>query len=363
MSSAPHRVDQLLPAAHQGDATGDAAIHLATALRSAGYEAGLYALTVDAPLRGTIRNFKEFRPPGPRDLTLLHFALPSPLTTALLGYEGKRAIVYHNLTPPELLAPTCPDVARLTAIGREQLADLAKSGRIDLAIGVSSFNTANLEVTGFGATTTLPLPMDLARYKAPGDRILNQHLSEAPAIFLTVGRVAPNKRLEDFFRAAAYYLRYIDPDAWFIAIGSNRGLEPYSDALMNLHEQLGLDERVRLVGHLPEADLISWYRAASVYVCTSEHEGFCAPLLEAMHFGLPILARHAAAIPETLGNAGVTFCEPDPALVAESLHVLATDRALRESLRQRGRERLQHFAPQTVKQQWVSTLGSLVAGS
>lgn len=354
------RIDQLLPAAHVGDATGDAAVHLADILRAAGYRSKLYALTVDPPMRNIVEDFDHFPAPSERDLTLLHFALPSPLGEALAGYAGRRAIVYHNLTPPELLAPFCPEVAELTALGRQHLDTLAASGRVDMAIGVSGFNTAELAAAGFSHTTTLPLPMDLARYDAPADRLLAQRLRRAPRIFLTVGRIAPNKRLEDFFRAAAYYLRYIDADAWFIAVGGNRGMERYSDALMDLHHNLRLDDRVRLVGRASEKDLIAWYRAASVYVCTSEHEGFCAPLLEAMHFGLPVLARQAAAIPETLGNAGLTYADPEPTAIAEMLHLLATEAGLRQDLKHRAVSRLADFAPEAVGARWLSTLGDLV---
>lgn len=357
------RVDQLLPAAHAGDATGDAAVHLADALEAAGYEAGLYALTIDGPLRGRVRPFEQFARPARDDVTLLHFALPSPLTRALTECDSHRVVVYHNLTPPEMLAPFAPEVARLTAAGRDEIAWLAASGRVELAIGVSRTNTADLERMGFGATATLPLPVDLRRYDAPPDEILAARLERVPRLFLTVGRIAPNKRLEDFLQTAAYYQRYIEPGAWFVAVGGNRGLERYYDALMDLAAELGLDERVRFTGRVPHADLIAWYRAADAYLCTSVHEGFCAPLLEAMHFGLPILARAAAAVPETLGAAGLTFADFDAPTVAETLHVLATDVPLRRRLAARASERLDRFLPHAVAGRWVRQLRRLAEPS
>lgn len=354
------RVDQLLPAAHAGDATGDAARHLATALEAAGYRAGLYALTVDADVRDRVRPFEEFPDPGPDDVTILHFALPSPLTDALLACDGHRMLVYHNLTPPEMLAEHAPAVARLTAEGRRELGRLARSGRVELAVGVSRYNTADLDRTGFVATATLPLPLDLSRYDVEPDPVLARRLAEAPRIVLTVGRLAPNKRLEDFLRVAAYYLRYIDADTRFVIVGGGRGLEGYRDALERLAEELGLDERVRFTGRVPHADLVAWYRAADVYLCTSAHEGFCAPLLEAMFFGIPILAREAGAVPETLGDAGLTFADPDPAAVAELVHVLATDAQLRQHLKERARRRLDLFLPEAVTGRWVGAIRALV---
>lgn len=355
------RIDQLLPAAHAGDATGDAAASLAAALRARDHTADLYALSIDAEIRDRVHPFTAYPAPGPGDLTLLHYALPSPLSEALIGYAGHRAIVYHNLTPPELLLPFCPDIARLTSAGRDQLQWLAATGKVDLAIGVSGYNTADLEATGFARTATLPLSIDLGRYEVEPDRVLTERLQEAPPIFLTVGRVAPNKRIEDILRFAAYYLRHIEPNAWFLIVGGTRGLEPYYDALVELHAELGLDHRVRFLGRVSHEDLVALYRAASVYLCTSLHEGFCAPLLEAMHFGVPILARAAAAVPETLGGAGVLFEEPDPAAVAEMLHLMATDEPLRARLRDLGRARVADFSPERVTAAWVEALESFLA--
>ncbi len=366
-------MDQLLPAAHAGDATGGAALHLASALEEAGYEAGLYALTVDSGMRDRVRPFADFAPPSADDTTLLHFALPSRLSRVLTECAGRRIVVYHNLTPPELLLPHSPEVARLAAIGRSELEELASSGTVDLAIGVSEFNTADLRRVGFRTTATLPLPMDMSGYDQSPDLLRAAELARGPAPFITVGRIAPNKRLEDFLRTAAYYLRYIEPNAHFLVVGGSRGMEGYLDALLALGERLGLDDRVRFLGRVEHRELIAVYRAAAAYLCTSVHEGFCAPLLEAMHFGVPILARNAAAVPETLGGAGITFdgaqsdvaSSGDPASIAETLHALATDDQLRAHLQARGRQRVARFAPQQVASEWLEGLGlgRLGAGS
>jgi len=354
------RVTQLLPAAHTGDATGNSALHLAAALREVGYEAAVHALTIDEGLRGTVQPMEALAAPRPSDLTLLHFAIPSPLSGLLLETDGTRAIVYHNLTPPGLLLPFCPDVAALTARGAVELRELAASGRIDAAIGVSDFNCDGLRAAGFEHPRTLPLALDLSQYDVEPDPIVAAQEAVSPTTFLTVGRTAPNKRLESFVRAAAYYVEHIDPHAQFVVVGGNRGLERYSDALAELAISLGLGGRLRWAGRVPLADLVGWYRSADVYMCTSEHEGFCAPLLEAMHFGVPILARHAAAIPETLGDAGLMFVDDGPAPLAEMMHVLATDTPTRERLVANGRQRVAMFAPETVMRRWLGAVEEMV---
>jgi len=354
------RVTQLLPAAHVGDATGNSALHLAAALRATGYEAAVHALTIDEGLRGTVQPMESLAPAGPEDLTLLHFAIPSPLSELLIETNGTRGIVYHNLTPPELLLPFCPDIAALTARGADELRMLASSGRIDAVIGVSDFNCAGLRDAGFEHPRTLPLALDLSQYDVDSDPIVEAQESASPTTFLTVGRVAPNKRLESFVRAAAYYVEQVDPHAQFVVVGGNRGLERYSDALAELGSKLGLDGRLRWIGRVPLADLVGWYQRADAYICTSEHEGFCAPLLEAMHFGVPILARHAAAIPETLGEAGLTFDDDDPARLAEMMHLLATDAPTREALIARGHERVIQFAPEAVMRRWLEAVNEMI---
>lgn len=351
------RIDQLLAAAHADDATGDAARALAERLRSAGHAAGIYALSIDEELADRVETLDALPPAGPDDTTILHFNVPSPLGELLAGRGGRRAIIYHNLTPPDLLAEHSPQIARLTALGRRQLAGLAASGRVDLAIGVSGYNSDDLRETGFRNVATLPLPLDLNRLQGTSNPVLDAELARAPLpTFVTVGRLAPNKRIEDFLKVAAYYLRYISPEARFVIVGGTRGLEPYLDALVELHGELGLDGRVTFAGKVSLPDLISYYRAAAVYLCTSAHEGFCAPVLEAMAADVPVVARRAAAVPETLAGAGILMESNDPAAWAETLAAIGDDDDLRRDLVARGRQRVADFEPGVVLDRWADLL-------
>ena len=351
------RIDQLLAAAHAGDATGDAALALAARLRTEGHTAEVFASSVDEELEERVRSIDELPTASSSDTTILHFNVPSPLNDVLASRAGRRLIVYHNLTPPELLLPHCPEIARLTALGRRQLQELAASGAVDLAIGVSRYNTADLDNTGFDTTTTLPLPIDLSRFSGPTNPVLEADLARTPMpTFVTVGRVAPNKGVEDFIKIAAYYLRYVSPEGRFLIVGGTRGLESYLDALVDLHRELALDGRVAFTGKVSSLDLHTYYRNATAYVCTSRHEGFCAPLLEAMTAGVPVVARRAAAIPETLAAGGVLVDSDDLAEWAEVLGLVANDRQLRQSLAAAGRRRVRRFDTTAVLDEWVATL-------
>ena len=54
---------------------------------------------------------------------------------------------------------------------------------------------------------------------------------------------------------------------------------------------------VHLVGHVSNEELTAYYELADVFVCASEHEGFCVPLVESFHMGVPVLAYAATAVP------------------------------------------------------------------
>jgi glycosyltransferase involved in cell wall biosynthesis len=335
-------VNQWLPAAHRGDALGDAARRLRDLLHGMGHHAGLYALTVDDDLADEVLPFED---PGARrgDVTILHFALPSPMTEALATLRTHRVVLYHNVTPAAYFAGHDPTLFRLAVIARQQLATLA--GRVDLALGVSEFNRQELESLGFSRTDVLPLAIDLSRITRPVERpALARLLDDDFVNFLFVGRIAPNKKIEDHIRLAEHYKRYVDAYYRFIFVGRFDAVPRYYSTIRALLAQFRLlDDRFVFTGAVPDEDLAIYYRRAAVYISMSEHEGFCAPLVEAMAADVPVLAYSAAAVPETLGGAGVQFAPKDLEHVAELLGALAFDDDLRASVIAGQRRRLEDF--------------------
>jgi glycosyltransferase involved in cell wall biosynthesis len=168
---------------------------------------------------------------------------------------------------------------------------------------------------------------------------------------LFVGRVAPHKRHDDLIQVFCYLKRRVRPDSRLLLVGSTRGMERYVASLQALVRRRGLSDVV-FVGHVGAPEWVACYRCASVYLSMSEHEGFGVPLLEAMHFGVPVIARKAAAVPETLGGAGLLIARSDAATaaaVAELIALLDEDLALRERVVVLQRERLQAFMPDRVR--------------
>jgi glycosyltransferase involved in cell wall biosynthesis len=348
-------VNQWVPAAHRGDAVGDSARHMRGLLRAMGYDAELYALTIDDDLAGDVRPFHD--PASERgDVTILHYALPSPMTEALARLPGGRVLQYHNVTPARFFAPYDPALFRLALLARQDLATLV--GRVDIALGVSEFNRRELEEMGFATTGVLTLAVDLTRVTARSSRPALEHVLDDEFVnFLFVGRIAPNKKIEDHIRLAEHYKRYVDACYRFIFVGRFDAVPAYYATIRALMaEYRQIHERFIFTGPVSDEELAVYYRRAAVYISLSEHEGFCAPLLEAMAAGVPVLAYSAAAVPETLGGAGVQFAPKDLEYAAELAGALAFDDDLRADVVAGQHRRVAEFGDLRVRRELEAVL-------
>jgi len=337
-------VNQWVPAAHKGDAIGDSARTVRAMLRAMGHESELFALTIDDDLRGDVLPFADAAASG-GDVTIFHFALPSPMTAAFARLKGAKGLQYHNITPAAFFPPYDAGLFRLAALGRQELATLA--GRVDLALGDSDFNRQELEALGFKRTGVMPIAVNTERItNAPRRPALEKILGDGLINILFVGRIVPNKKIEDHIRLAELYKRNVDSYYRFIFVGRTDGVPRYYAQIRALVDEFQmLPDRFWFTGPVSDIDLAAFYRWADVYVSLSEHEGFCVPLVEAMAADVPILAYAAGAVPETLGGAGVLFSPKDLELASEMVATLVYDRQVRDAVIAGQRRRLQDFAP------------------
>jgi glycosyltransferase involved in cell wall biosynthesis len=343
-------INQWVPAAHKGDAIGDSARRVRDLLRQMGHRSELYALTVDDDLREDVRPFSD---PAAKEgeVTIFHYALPSPMTEAFAALGSGRVLQYHNVTPASYFAPYDPSLFRLAALGRDELATLA--GRVDLALGDSEYNRQELETLGFGRTGVFPIAVDTSRITQPVDRpALDVILDDGLVNFLFVGRIAPNKKIEDIIRLAEFYKRYVDAYYRFIFVGRFDVVPRYYSMIRALMTELRfLDDRFVFTGPVSDEELAVFYRHAAVYISMSEHEGFCVPLVEAMAADVPVLAYAAAAVPDTLAGAGVQFAPKDLEYAAELLGTLAFDDSVRAQVIAGQRRRLADFGDARVRRE------------
>jgi glycosyltransferase involved in cell wall biosynthesis len=271
------------------------------------------------------------------------------MTGPFAALSGRRVLQYHNITPASFFAPYDAGLFRLAAIGRQELRTLV--GHVDLALGDSDFNRRELEEMGFSPTGVMPIAVDTGRItQGPRRPALEKILGDGLINILFVGRIVPNKKIEDHIRLAEVYKRYVDAYYRFIFVGRYDGVPRYFAQIQALvNEYRNLPDRFWFTGPVPDEDLAAFYRWADVYVSLSEHEGFCVPLVEAMAADVPVLAYAAGAVPETLGGAGVLFSPKDLELAAETMGMLVYDRPMRSAVLAGQRRRLLDFAPDRIE--------------
>ncbi len=329
--------ENLLP----GDAISDDVLALDRALRGRGWETALFTAHNAARVRGAERAERLPERLEKDDLLLYQMSIGSALTDWFSRQTCRRAIVYHNITPERFFAPY--DAARADAarLGRAQLAALA--GRVDFALAHSDYSARELVELGFSDVTALPVMLDFSRFSAEPDAGLLARWRDGRKNLLFVGRKAPNKCVEDVMLAADYYAAAYGKPCRLLLAGDD-SLGVYCGLLRELRSRL--DAEIVWMGRVPPAALAACYRAADLFLCMSEHEGFCVPLVECMHAGVPVLAYAAAAVPETLGGSGVTFAEKRFDRLAPAMDALLYDDALRERVIAGERARLAAFAPE-----------------
>jgi len=338
-------VHQLVSNFDYGDAIGNHVRALRGLLRGWGYPSDVYAQYIHEGLAREAGFFTRYRDVAAVDnVVMFHFSIGSEITSFFAGLPDRKVLVYHNITPAEYFVGVNARVADRCRRGRWELARLIAV--TDLALGVSEFNRRELEAAGFRRTGHLPILVDWTRYAHPPVRALEDAYRTGTNL-LFVGRIAPNKRVEDLIKTY-YFYRRVDPDSRLLLVGSSVDTEGYLAGLQKLAAELGVLDGIAFTGSVSQAELCTYYRLASVYLSMSEHEGFCVPLLEAMHFGVPIVAYASTGVPETLGGAGLLVDQKDFPTLAELVHRLATDPALRAAVVAGQRERLRAFDEEAI---------------
>jgi glycosyltransferase involved in cell wall biosynthesis len=360
------RVDQVLPNFVAHDAIGNHTLQLRRSLRAAGIESDIYAEVIDGRLAGEARPWTEC-PTARRDdrVLLYHASTDSPMADWLvaLSARGQRVLCdYHNITPAAYFTRWEPDAARSMERGRAELAQLAP--HVELAVADSRFNEAELTAVGYRSTATCHLLVDLEEYHRPPDARTVERLRRARdrgrSHWLFVGRIAPNKCQHDVIGAFALYRKAFDPAARLTLVGGVTSAR-YLRALHQLAGDLELGSSLEVVSGIGFTELLAYYASADVFVCLSEHEGFCVPVLEAMELGLPVVAYAAAALPETVGTAATLLADKDPLEVACAVHGLLADDGRRLGQVKAGRERAAAFSLPRTSEHFVRTLSGAMA--
>jgi glycosyltransferase involved in cell wall biosynthesis len=324
------RVHQLLAALSYGDAIGNEALAIQKHLRAAGFASDIFAEKVHPRVAHLARPLWEYREvSSPETVCLFHFSIGSAAGRLIYHASDRLVSIYHNITPAHFFMGFHPHLAGLCYHGRRELAAFAP--RTALALGDSEFNRRELEEAGYARTGVLPIVLDLPVYERPPSPVVRRLYDDTRTNLLFVGRIIPNKRIDDLIRVFAAYQRYVNPVSRLLLVGDYRGHERYLERLLDMVDDLRLDEVV-FTGQVDDDDLYGYYRLADLFLCLSEHEGFCVPLQEAMVFGVPVIAYDAGAVRETLKGGGILLREKRPEVVAELIGEVLTGGKLRASV-------------------------------
>ena len=337
-------VHQILPSLHVADASGAHTMHARDALRAAGFVSELFVEQVDPPLAGEAHHIDELDArvvPG-RTVLLYQLAVGSAVVDRLVRRPEPLVVNYHNLTPASFFWRWAPDWLGAVQSGREQLHRLAP--RVSHAIAVSRFNERDLLAAGYRSTSVVPPFVDVRASSgmgaSPQDR--GRSATNRGTRWLFVGKLLPHKAAHDLVGALAAYRRAYDPGASLVLVGGHP-VPAYAAAVAGYAQALGLAGSVQLAGSVSAGELEHLYAASDVFVCLSDHEGFCFPVLEAMAHRLPVVAFDAGAVADTVGSAGVVLDDKGPTRVAAAVHRVVADAALRHRLAAAGLDRLKAF--------------------
>jgi glycosyltransferase involved in cell wall biosynthesis len=324
------RIHQVLATLGYGDAIGHEVLGIQRVLRAAGHESEIFVETADPRLEPLTRDYRELVDHShPDHLLLHHFSLGSKASRTAFALPDRMALIYHNITPPEYFVGVHRTLARQCFRGRRELR--AYADRCDLAMGDSEFNRQDLEMLGFPRTAVLPVVPDFSHLDRQPNWVLAGQFDDDWTNILFVGRVIANKKIEDVIRLFHAYHTMFNPRSRLLLVGAQGGFERYVASLHQLVAELELPH-VHFVGQVSDEELVAFYETADLFLCASEHEGFCVPLVEAFYMQVPVLAFAATAVPATMDGAGVLFEEKDPMHVAALMDAIISSVELQDAI-------------------------------
>ena len=324
------RIHQVLATLGYGDAIGHEVLGIQRVLRDAGYESEIFVETADHRLEPLTRDYRELVDYSHRDNLLLHhFSLGSKASRTAYALPDRMALIYHNITPPEYFVGVHRRLARQTFRGRRELQ--AYADRCDLALGDSEFNRQDLEALGFPRTAVLPVVPDFSHLDREPNWLVARDFDDDWTNVVFVGRVIANKKIEDLICWFHAYHTIFNPRSRLLLVGAQSGFERYLASLHQLVGRLGASH-VHFVGHVSDEELVAFYECADLFLCASEHEGFCVPIVEAFYKQVPVLAYAATAVPSTMDGAGVLFEDRDPLHVAALIDEIVSNAALQDRI-------------------------------
>lgn len=355
------RVIQMLPILAYGDAIGNDTLTLGETLKENGYDTKIYAQHIDQRIQSALTDSVEHYQCRPDDVIIYHLSTGNDMNYKLSEYNCRKIIRYHNVTPPEFFEGYDANMVEVCASGLRAARYLAK--KADHCFSVSEFNHQELIQMGYTCDRDIiPILIAFDDYaKTPNAKVLKKYKNDGYVNIVFTGRVAPNKKHEDLIAAFAYYKKYINYKSRLILVGNQMTTPGYYPKLSAYIEKLGVEDVV-FTGHVRFDEILAYYKIADVFLCLSEHEGFCVPLVEAMYFDVPIVTYDSCAIGETLGGSGIMLEDKSPEVVAEAINLVVSNPQLRDQIVEGQRKRLKDFEHDKIKEKFLNSVQRFLEG-
>ncbi len=357
------KIIQLLPTMSFGDAVSNDTLAIRQMIREMGIETENYAENIDDRLpAGSVKPMREMPELEDEDLLIYHGSTGDPLNMWVPRLGGRKVMRYHNITPPEFFRGYNEQAVARAMSGLQEMQLIARA--FPYGIADSDFNRQDMRKLGFKCPIDVcPIVIPLEDYdREPDKDVLKKYQGDGYTNLLFVGRIAPNKKQENVIRAFRHYRKYYNPKSRLFLVGSSTGMESYLGRLQGYVKALGIEDSVIFPGQISFRAILAYYRLADVFVCMSEHEGFCVPIIEAMYFGKPIVALRAAAVPGTLGGAGLLLEDAEPGVAAAAIDRIMRDEKLRDALKTEREKQLKKFSYEVVSERMKKCLGKIVEG-
>lgn len=349
------RIVQIVQNLHYGDAVGNEVMSLKEALKAKGivteiYTFGIFGNIPDG-MADNISNLPELRE---NDIVIYHFAFEDSLAQVIQKLKCIKVLRYHNVTPPEFFEKFNEETMQGARRGLRQIKEMRNE--FNYVMADSEFNKNDLLKMGYQCPIyVVPILIRFEDYmKKPSERVINQY-SDGVKNILFVGRISPNKKIEDVISVYDYYHKNMDSNTRLIIVGAFNEKDKYYAYLQKQIKMLQA-KNVIFTGHIMFDEILGYYHVADAFLCMSEHEGFCVPLVEAMYFNVPIVAYASTAVPETMDGCGLLLEKKEIAAAAEGLRIILNDKSQIEAVKLREEERIKEFNPETVEEKIIELL-------
>jgi glycosyltransferase involved in cell wall biosynthesis len=347
-----------LPTLSVGDAIGNEVMQIHDLLEGWGYKSEIFAENIHPQLRQKAKYYKYYQD-SPDNILIYHYSIGSNITDFVKNLKSKIIIRYHNVTPPEFFDGVNEQFKMLCKKGRDDLKALNNVAVLSLAN--SEYSQLELDALEFKNIAVMPLIIDFNQYEGSDKDIIKQYDDEYKNL-LFVGRILPQKKQEDVIKSYYYYKKYINPKSRLFLVGNYDSYREYYEQLQKSINKLRLND-VYFTNMVDFKQLLSYYKLADAFICMSDWESFCVPLVESMYFNIPIIAYNSTAIPSTLGNSGILVNKKRYEEIAELINCILENHELKDHIVRKENERLHEFEKENVSKILKQTIERIASGS